>query len=143
MESPINFYSKTDFNLEDKILYTNWLKTVIKTEGKEVGGLDYIFCTDEDVLEINKDYLNHDTYTDIITFDYSEDELISAEIYMSLDRVKENAKEFNVDFETELRRVMVHGVLHCCGYDDSTEALKAKMRALETNKMKLFHVEQN
>lgn len=142
MEGPINFYTKTDFNLEDKISHEKWLKAVIKSEGKEVGDLGYIFCNDEYLLEINEEYLDHDTFTDIITFDYSEDEYISAEIYISIDRVKENAKHYDVSFEDELRRVMVHGVLHCCGYGDSTKESKVAMRALETKKMELFHVEQ-
>ena len=143
MEGPINFYTKIDFNLEDKISHEKWLKAVIKSEGKEVGDLDYIFCDDEYLLEINEEYLDHDTFTDIITFDYSEDDLISAEIYISIDRVKENAKDFKVKFKNELRRVIVHGVLHCCGYSDSSKELKAEMRALENKKIELFHVEQN
>ncbi|NEV92989.1 rRNA maturation RNase YbeY [Psychroflexus sp. YR1-1] len=141
MESPINFYSKTDFELPYKERHENWLTSVVKSEGKEAGELGYIFCSDIDLLEINETYLNHDTFTDIITFDYSEEEFISAEIYISIDRVKENAGTFNVEFEEELRRVMVHGVLHCCGYSDSSEELKAEMRALENKKLELFHVE--
>jgi rRNA maturation RNase YbeY len=142
MESPINFYSKNGFILEDKIKYEYWIKSVINSEQKEAGELTYIFCSDEDLLEINQDYLNHDTFTDIITFDYSEGSLISADIYISTERVKDNAKTFGVDIDDELRRVMVHGILHCCGYGDSTETLKSNMRALETKKMELFHVEQ-
>lgn len=142
MESPINFYSKTDFELQDKSAHENWLKDVIKSEGKELEELSYVFCSDDDLLYINNRYLDHDTFTDIITFDYSEDVSISAEIYISIDRVKENAKDFKVKFENELRRVLVHGVLHCCGYGDSTKELKAKMRALENKKIELFHVEQ-
>ncbi|SDG94893.1 rRNA maturation RNase YbeY [Psychroflexus sediminis] len=143
METPINFYSKNDFELTDQKRHEAWLKAVIESEEKEVGDLNYIFCSDGDVLEINQNYLGHDTYTDIITFDYSVNKIISAEIYISTDRVKENAEKFNVDFENELRRVMVHGILHCCGYGDSTEELKANMRASENKKMELFHVEQN
>lgn len=142
MESLINFYSKTDFNLEPKFSYEIWLQKAIESEGKKLGNLSYVFCSDLDLLKINEEYLNHDTFTDIITFDYSEDAYISAEIYISIDRVKENAREFKVEFENELRRVMVHGVLHCCGHKDSSKELKAKMRTLETKKMELFHVEQ-
>ena len=142
MESPINFFSKNDFILKNEIKHKDWLTSVLKSEQKEVGDIRYIFCSDEDLLKINQDYLNHDTFTDIITFDYSEDDLISAEIYISTERVKDNAEDFKVDVDNELKRVMVHGVLHCCGYGDSTENLKAEMRALETEKMKLFHVEQ-
>lgn len=143
MESPINFYSKTNFNLKDKVSYSKWLETVIESEGKDVGDLNYIFCSDDDLLYMNQRYLDHDTFTDIITFDYSEEDLISAEIYISIDRVKENAKDFKVKFKNELRRVIVHGVLHCCGYSDSSKELKAEMRALENKKIELFHVEQN
>jgi rRNA maturation RNase YbeY len=142
MESPINFYSKTKFDLKSKKKHADWLKAVIESEEKEVEGINYIFCSDEDLLFMNQRYLDHDTFTDIITFDYSEDESISAEIYISIDRVKENSKNFKVKFENELKRVLVHGILHCCGYGDSTEESKAKMRALENNKMELFHVEQ-
>ncbi|WP_033408315.1 rRNA maturation RNase YbeY [Psychroflexus tropicus] len=142
MESQINFYSKGDFVLKQDLLHKEWLKSVLLSEEKKRGDLSFIFCSDQDLLEINQKYLNHDTYTDIITFDYSEGDFISAEIYISTDRVKDNAENFEVPFEDELKRVMVHGVLHCCGYDDSTEELKAQMRALETKKMKLFHVEQ-
>lgn len=143
MENPINFYSKTDFKLLHQKQYEEWLKTVVESEGKTLGDLSYIFCSDQDLLDINQTYLNHDTFTDIITFDYSEDDFISAEIYISIDRVKENAKTFDVEFENELRRVMVHGVLHCCKYGDSTKELKANMRQLENKKIELFHVEQN
>lgn len=142
MENPINFYSKTDFELVHKKKHSKWLESVIKSEDLETGEVNYIFCSDEDLLFMNQRYLDHDTFTDIITFDYSEEDLISAEIYISIDRVKENAKDFKVKFKDELRRVLVHGVLHCCGYGDSTEKLKAEMRALETRKMELFHVEQ-
>ena len=142
MESPINFFSKNDFILKNEIRHKDWLTSVLKSEQKEIGDIRYLFCSDEALLKINQDYLNHDTFTDIITFDYSEDDLISAEIYISTERVKDNAEDFKVDVDNELKRVMVHGVLHCCGYGDSTENLKAEMRALETEKMKLFHVEQ-
>jgi len=142
MESPINFYSKIKFELKNKKSHADWLKAVIESEQKEVDDLSYVFCSDEDLLYINKRYLDHDTFTDIITFDYSEEESISAEIYISIDRVKENAKDFKVKFENELRRVLVHGVLHCCGYVDSTDESKAEMRALENKKIELFHVEQ-
>lgn len=142
MESPINFYSKIEFDLKNKKKHADWLKAVVASEEKELEGINYIFCSDEDLLFMNQRYLDHDTFTDIITFDYSEDESISAEIYISIDRVKDNAKNFKVKFENELKRVLVHGVLHCCGYGDSSEESKAKMRVLENEKIKLFHVEQ-
>lgn len=143
MKSLINFYTQTEFNLEDKISHKNWLEAVAESEGKTIGHLSYVFCMDNELLKMNREYLNHDTLTDIITFDYTEDNCISAEIYISVDRVQDNAKDFDVAFEEELRRVMVHGLLHCCGYEDSSDQLKAEMRILETKKMKLFHVEHN
>jgi rRNA maturation RNase YbeY len=142
MESLINFYSKTDFSLGDQTSYETWLKKVIESEAKTLGHLSYIFCSDEDLLKINQEYLDHDTFTDIITFDYTEGNTISAEIYISIDRVKENAEAFEVEFKNEFKRVLVHGVLHCCGYSDATDELKSKMRELENKKIELFHVEQ-
>ncbi|EMY82697.1 metal-dependent hydrolase, putative [Psychroflexus gondwanensis ACAM 44] len=142
MADLINFYSTTDFDISNQEEYRLWLLSVIKSEQKTLGELTYVFCSDEYLLDINQSYLQHDTLTDIITFDYTEGDSISAEIYISIDRVKENAKEFSVDFEKELKRVMAHGVLHCCGYKDSTEEEKDLMRAKENLKIELFHVEQ-
>ena len=97
-----------------------------------MGDLNYIFCSDDYLLEINKQYLDHDYYTDIITFDNSEEEgKIEGDIYVSVDRVKENAIEFGANFETELRRVLIHGLLHLMNYTDTSEELKAQMRAKE------------
>jgi len=142
MADLINFYSTTDFDISDQEEYRLWLLSVIKSEQKTLGELTYVFCSDEYLLDINQSYLQHDTLTDIITFDYTDGDSISAEIYISIDRVKENANEFGVDFEKELKRVMAHGVLHCCGYKDLTEKEKDLMRAKENLKIELFHVEQ-
>ena len=142
MESPINFYSEVDFEIQQKESYKKWLETVLESEQKEAGDINYVFCSDEHLLEINKTHLDHNTFTDIITFDYTVNKIISAEIYISIDRVKENAQEYKVSFDNELKRVMVHGILHCCGYGDSTKESKANMKELENKKIELFHVEQ-
>jgi probable rRNA maturation factor len=142
MADLINFYSTTDFDISNQEEYRLWLLSVIESEQKTLGELTYVFCSDEYLLDINQTYLQHDTLTDIITFDYTDGDSISTEIYISIDRVKENAKEFGVDFEKELKRVMAHGVLHCCGYKDLTEEEKDLMRAKENLKIELFHVEQ-
>jgi rRNA maturation RNase YbeY len=108
------------------------LTTAIKLEGKTLGDLTYVFCTDDYLHQINKQYLQHDTFTDIITFPLSElDEIISGEIYISLDRVQENAKKLHQAFQLELQRVVIHGALHLLGYDDHTDEQKAVMRAKE------------
>ena len=103
--------------------------------------MDYIFCTDEYLLELNQEYLKHDTFTDIITFDYTDGSAISGDIFISTDRVKENAKEFEEDVLNELRRVMSHGVLHLAGYGDKSKEESKLMREKEDEKIKMFHVE--
>jgi rRNA maturation RNase YbeY len=115
---------------------------VAKSEGRVLNDLDYIFTSDPYLLELNKRFLNHDYYTDILTFDYSEDGEISGEIFISVDRVKENAKSFEVEFDQELLRVMVHGLLHLFGYTDADDIQQQLMRTREDEKIKLFHVEQ-
>ena len=139
----INFYSENDFKLENIDLYKNWLNRVISSEDKRLGEISYIFCDDEYLLDINQRFLDHDTYTDIISFDDSMGNLLNGDIYISTERVKENAAEFNEDFETELKRVIVHGILHYCGYKDKSEEDAALMRRKESEKIKLFHVEQS
>ncbi|WP_175486993.1 rRNA maturation RNase YbeY [Zunongwangia mangrovi] len=138
----INFYSENDFNLENTDLYKNWLLRVISSEEKRLGEISYIFCDDEYLLDINQRFLDHDSYTDIISFDDSMGNLLNGDIYISTERVKENAAEFNEDFDTELKRVIVHGILHYCGYKDKSEEDAALMRRKESEKIKLFHVEQ-
>ena len=139
----INFYSENDFKLENIDLYKNWLNRVISSEDKRLGEISYIFCDDEYLLDINQRFLDHDTYTDIISFDDSMGNLLNGDIYISTERVEENAAEFNEDFETELKRVIVHGILHYCGYKDKSEEDAALMRRKESEKIKLFHVEQS
>ena len=122
MESNIYYHSECDFQLKDDESITKWLKDAISTEDKELGEINYIFCDDQYLLKKNHEYLHHDTFTDIITFDYTEENRLSADIFISIERVKENAITFAVPFETELRRVIIHGVLHLMGYKDKSKA---------------------
>ena len=137
----IEFHFKSDLVLQDKSDYADWINRVIDSEGFLVGQIDYIFCTDEYLLELNKEYLNHDTLTDIITFDYRDGKTISGDIFISTDRVRENATKFDVEFSNELKRVMSHGVLHLVGFGDKSEEEKTMMRQKEEEKIKMFHVE--
>lgn len=109
----------------------SWIKDTAAGYGKKVGDIAYIFCSDERILEINKQYLNHDYFTDIITFDYSEGAVISGDIFISVDTVKSNATEFGVTFEAELLRILIHGILHLCGQDDKTPELRIEMTKKE------------
>jgi len=137
-------YSYTiDFQLVNEDLYSNWLTCVVASESKTLGDITYVFCDDAYLLGINQEYLKHDTYTDIITFDYTKGRIVAGDIFISVDRVKENARLFEVDFKEELRRVMSHGILHLSGYGDKGEDEIKVMRSKEEEKMKLFHVEQN
>ena len=131
MDSNIYLHSECDFEAESVSNLEPWIKTVITKENKTLGELNYIFCTDEYLLEKNQTFLNHNTYTDIITFDYSEENQISGDIFISIERVKENARKFAVEFETELKRVMIHGVLHLIGYKDKSEDEQKLMREKE------------
>jgi rRNA maturation RNase YbeY len=122
------------FKLKHKTPLKQWIVEAIAKQKKYVGEINYIFCSDDYLLEINKKYLQHDTLTDIITFDYTADTggaKISGDIFISIDRVKENAEKFAVIFETELHRVMIHGVLHLLGYKDKNKTDKAAMRKAE------------
>ena len=138
----INYNYLIDFKLDTEYFYDLWLTETCKSEGFSIQELNYIFCSDDYLLEINKDYLQHDFLTDIITFDYVLGNNLSGDLYISVDRLKENAEEFKVPFENELKRVMVHGVLHLMGYSDKTDTAIAEMREKEEEKIKLFHVEQ-
>ena len=126
----------------DEATHLSWLSSVIISENKTEGEITYLFCTDEYLLDLNQRFLDHDTLTDIITFDNTMGNLVSADICISIDRVKDNAKDFNVSFEEELRRVLVHGVLHICGYKDKSASEAELMRSKENEKMAMFHVEQ-
>lgn len=138
----IIFNYETDFQLDNEQKYEDWLTEVIESEDKEEGEINYIFCDDDYLYEINVQYLEHQTLTDIISFDYTIGNLISGDIFISVERVRENAEDFGVSFKEELRRVMAHGVLHYCGYKDKTEADSQLMRQKEDEKIKMFHVEQ-
>jgi probable rRNA maturation factor len=136
----ISFNYEIDFQLDSETLYSDWISAVISSEQKKEGEINYIFCDDDYLLEINQQYLNHDTLTDIISFDYSIGNELHGDIFISVERVRENADDFKVSFEDELRRVLAHGVLHYCGYKDKTEADELIMRQKEEEKMQLFHV---
>jgi probable rRNA maturation factor len=127
-----------DFNLEKKTHVKNWLKKVAKKEGKTMGAISYLFCTDEYLLQINRQFLNHDFYTDIITFDYSEKKKIEGEIFISIDRVKDNAVKFKQPFEKELMRTLVHGILHLCGYKDKSPTDSKTMQAKEDSALQML-----
>lgn len=134
-----------DFTLKDvevpgfnSELFALWLEQVAKDEGVEVDSISIIFCSDEELLEMNKQYLDHDYYTDIITFDYSEEGYISGDLFISIDRIKDNVEHLKVDYSSELKRVCVHGVLHLCGYKDKSPSDEAQMREKEEYYLKKF-----
>jgi probable rRNA maturation factor len=137
----IEFNYETDFVLENEEAFSLWISKVILSEKKKVGEISYVFCDDDYLLKLNQEHLNHNTLTDIISFDYTIGNEISGDIFISVERVRENATDFNVTFDEELKRVMVHGVLHYCGYKDKTEEDSVLMRSKEDEKTKMFHVE--
>ena len=137
----ISFNYESDFSLEHEEIYASWIETIIESENKILGEISYIFCDDDYLHSINMQYLNHDTLTDIISFDYTEGDIISGDIFVSIERVMDNAKDFNVPFDEELKRVLAHGVLHYCGYKDKSDSDALIMRTKEEEKIKLFHVE--
>ena len=127
----INYFFE---NIDQKDIHpstTAWLEDLIKTEHKKPGDINYIFCDDDYLLKVNQDYLAHDYYTDVITFDYVKGKTISGDIFVSLPRILENAGLLSQDFEREFRRVLAHGVLHLCGYKDKTESDEQEMRQKE------------
>ena len=127
----IYYNFETDFTLNNQEETSKWITKTIEEEACKVEEISYIFCDDAYLLEKNIEYLNHNTLTDIISFDYSVGKTISGDIFISVERVKENAKEFNVDFLDELHRVIIHGILHYCGYKDKTSEEKKEMRSKE------------
>lgn len=114
-----------------------WIKKVAATYGKKCGDIAYIFCNDEKILEVNKEYLQHDYYTDIITFDYSEADSISGDLFISLDTVRSNSEQLGVGYEQELHRVIIHGILHLCGINDKGEGEREIMEAAENNALSM------
>lgn len=134
----ISFNFDNSFNLKNRLKIKRWIKQVVENAGCKLGDVSYIFCSDEKILEVNKQYLNHDFYTDIITFDYVEKDRINGDIFISTDRVKENASQFDVDFEEELHRVIIHGILHLLGQEDHTPKEEQQMRKKENEALKLM-----
>ena len=141
-ELPINFFSEEiDFQLENEEKTSNWLQKVANKEGFIVAAINYIFCDDEYLHKINMEYLNHDNYTAIITFDNSEDEdeqVLEGDIFISVERVKENSATLKTTFEQEIHRVMVHGLLHLTGYDDHSAEDKQLMREKEDSALAIL-----
>lgn len=127
----IQFNYELDFVLDNEERASSWIENIITAEGCTLGEINYIFCNDEYLYKINVEFLQHDTFTDIISFDYTLGKTISGDIYISIDRVKENAEKFSVTFDNELHRVMIHGVLHYLGIKDKTEEEKKEMRNKE------------
>jgi len=116
----------------------NWIKSVVANHQKRVGDISYIFCSDEEILRINNQYLNHDYYTDIITFDYSEKNIVSGDLFISLETVKSNAEKFGTEYREELNRVIIHGILHLCGFKDKSPEEEAIMRQKENEALSLL-----
>ncbi|MFM2264830.1 MAG: Endoribonuclease YbeY [Bacteroidota bacterium] len=137
----ISFNYETDFELANESAIESWIGRIIASEQKSEGEISYVFCDDDYLLELNQQYLQHDTLTDIISFDYSLGNELSGDIFISIERVRENAEIFNQSFENELLRVISHGVLHYCGYKDKSEADEKLMRQKENEKIAMFHVE--
>ena len=137
-ESNISFHSVGTFSLKTEAAVTNCIKALVKQELREIGDITIVFCDDNYLHKINLEFLDHDTYTDIITFDYSVGNEIISEIYVSVDRVSENAKKYKQTFENEIHRVMVHGVLHLCGYKDKLAEDKQIMRDKENHYLSLL-----
>jgi rRNA maturation RNase YbeY len=132
------FYDGVEFRLKDVRAIKSWIKSAIEEEGKSLVDISVVFCTDSILLQINKEYLNHSTLTDIITFDYSENvNSLEGEIYISVDRVKENAMKFNTSLDHELQRVIIHGILHLLGYSDKKSNDKRIMRKKENHYLSL------
>ena len=137
----ISFNYETEFILENETLFSDWISRVILSENKKEGDINYVFCDDEYILEINKQYLDHDYYTDIISFDYSVGNELHGDVFVSVERVRENATDFDVTFVEELKRVIIHGILHYSGYKDKSEEEELLMRQKENEKIAMFHVE--
>jgi probable rRNA maturation factor len=136
-----NFNYETEFILENEEAIAAWISNVITSEKKNEGEVNYIFCDDEYLHKMNLEHLGHDTLTDIISFDYCVGNEINGDIFISVERVAENAIDFNVTFDDELKRVLIHGVLHYCGYKDKTDEDELLMREKEDEKLAMFHVE--
>ena len=139
---PIEYVYNTDFSLSDEFLFSSWLNRVVLSENFNLGLVVYAFFNDKELKDLNIKHLGHDFYTDILSFDETTGKNVQGSIAISLDRVKENAKTYNVSFENELLRVMAHGVLHFMGYNDINKEQKIEMTTKENLKIKMFHIEQ-
>ena len=129
---PIKFFTEdTKFNLKNKNLIKNWVKGTIKSVNKNTGNINFIFTSDKHLLKINKEYLSHKYFTDIITFNYCENDTVSGDVFISVETVKNNSSRFNVTFIEELHRVIIHGVLHLLGFDDQNDEEKVVIREKE------------
>jgi rRNA maturation RNase YbeY len=137
----ISFNYETDFELDQEELYQAWISRVILSEEKKEGDINYVFCDDAYLNKLNIEYLQHDTLTDVISFDYAVGNELHGDIFISVERVADNATDFGVSFADELKRVIVHGVLHYCGYKDKDADAELKMRSKEEEKILMFHVE--
>jgi len=136
----IEYHYENDFKLVDSDKIRIWIEDVIKKEKKTVGDITYIFCDDDYLLERNKEFLDHNTLTDIITFNYCIDNNISSDIMISIDRVKENSTTFENSFNEELKRIMIHGILHLIGYNDKSDKEKELMREKENFYLNMFYI---
>lgn len=119
--------------------HKTWISNIIKSYDRKVGDISFIFCSDEYLLKINQQYLNHDYFTDVITFDYCEDKIVSGDIFISIDRIKENAKLQNVLYVVELQRIIIHGILHLLGFQDNSPVLKSRMTEAENSALESLY----
>lgn len=134
----IRFSIETKYSLKNRTLIKRWVKTVVENKGKKLGDLSYILCDDDYLLEVNRRYLDHDYYTDIITFDYTENDIIGGDLFISVDRVRDNAAALQLSEHEEMLRVMIHGVLHLLGLKDKSDEEAKQMRAAEEESLELL-----
>ncbi len=132
-----------DLVIKEKNKIRLWIVNAVKNEGKKIGDITYIFCTDDYLLQMNLQYLQHNTYTDVITFDYTEGKRVSGDIFISYDRITDNSKELGTTLENELHRVMIHGIMHLCGYVDKQTEERANMTVKENQYLALLIVQKN
>jgi len=131
----INYFFELNFKFKGKKILTNWIKNIIEAQNYKLGTINYIFVDDNEILRINQQYLSHNYYTDIITFNYNKENKINSDIYISIERVKDNSIQFKTDFKEEFLRVVIHGILHLLGYNDSTNEEKLRMREIENTQI--------
>ena len=137
----VDYHYEYPFKLKEENKYTEWIINVLRANGNDQAAIQYIFCSDDYLLDLNRRFLGHDYYTDVITFPYEEDQN-GADIFISVDRVRENASQLGQTAETEMRRVMIHGVLHLLGFKDTSEDDQLLMRQKEDEYLSMFHVKQ-